>query len=83
MRGTRYLYIFVRRKNGDIFYRRTIVQDSLRTSLKIPVKTKNPNSRTILPLAGPPFGFELHEQQELRSSSRNDSPMKTGFARSA
>ena len=38
-----------------------VVQDSRGTSLGIPVKTKNPLSRTILPLAGPPFGFELHE----------------------
>ena len=39
-----------------------IVQDSPRTSLAMPVKTKKPLSRTILPLAGPPFRFKLHER---------------------
>ena len=38
-----------------------VVHDSPRTSLGIPVKTKNPLSRTTLPLTGPPFGFKLHE----------------------
>ena len=45
-----------------------VVQDSPRTSLDIPSKTKTPLSRTILPLAGPPFGFKLHERLVLVSS---------------
>ena len=40
-----------------------VVQNSSRTSLCIPVKIKNPLSRTMLPLAGPPFGFKLYERQ--------------------
>ena len=39
-----------------------LVQDSPRSSLGIPVKSENLLSRTILPLAGPPFGFKLHER---------------------
>ena len=39
-----------------------VVQDSPRTNLDIPVKFKNPLSRIILPLTGPPFGFKLHER---------------------
>ena len=35
-----------------------LVQDSLRTGLGIPVKTKILLPRTILLLAGPPFGFK-------------------------
>ena len=37
-----------------------VVQDSPRTGLDIPVKTKIPISRTNTPPAGPPFGFKLH-----------------------
>ena len=37
-----------------------VVQDSHRTRLGIPVKTKNALSRTNTPPAGPPFGFEFH-----------------------
>ena len=36
------------------------VQDSPRTGLGIPVKTKKPLSQTNTPPAGPPFGFKLH-----------------------
>ena len=36
-----------------------IVQDSPRTGLGIPVKTKNPLSRTNTPPMEPPFGFKL------------------------
>ena len=36
------------------------VQDSPRTGLGIPVKTKNNLSGTITPPAEPPFGFKLH-----------------------
>ena len=39
-----------------------VVQDSPRTILRIPVKTKKPLSHTILLLMGPPFGFKLHER---------------------
>ena len=39
-----------------------VVQDSPKTSLGIPVKTKNPLSQNILLLTGPPFGFKLHER---------------------
>ena len=39
-----------------------IVQDSPRTGLSIPVKTKNPISRTNTPPAELPFGFKLHGQ---------------------
>ena len=39
-----------------------VVQDSPRTSLGIPAKSKNPLSRIMLPLAEPPFGIKLHEQ---------------------
>ena len=42
-----------------------VAQNFLRMGLSIPVKTKNPLSRTILPLAGPPFGFEIHERLVL------------------
>ena len=37
-----------------------VVQDSPRMGLGIPVKTKNPLSRTKTPPAEPPFGFKLH-----------------------
>ena len=37
-----------------------VVQDSPRTRLATPVKTKNPLSRTNTPPAEPPFGFKLH-----------------------
>ena len=37
-----------------------IVQDSPRTGLGIPVKTKKPLFRTNTPPAEPPFGFKLH-----------------------
>ena len=37
-----------------------VVQDSPRTGLGIPAKTKNPLSRTKTPPAEPPFGFKLH-----------------------
>ena len=37
-----------------------VVQDSPGTGLGIPVKTKNPLSRTKSPPAEPPFGFKLH-----------------------
>ena len=37
-----------------------VVQDSPRTRLGIPVKTKNPLSRTNTPPAEPRFGFKLH-----------------------
>ena len=36
-----------------------VVQDSPKTGLCIPVKTKNPLSRTNPPPVGPPFGFKL------------------------
>ena len=36
-----------------------VVQDSPRTGLGIPVKTKNPHSRTNAQPAVPPFGFKL------------------------
>ena len=39
-----------------------VVQDSPRTGLDIPAKTKNPLSRTNTPPAEPPFGFKLHGQ---------------------
>ena len=39
-----------------------VIQDSPRTSLGLPVETKNHFTRTILPLAGPPFGFTLYKQ---------------------
>ena len=35
-----------------------VVQDSPGTGLGIPVKTKNPRSRTNILSAKPPFGFE-------------------------
>ena len=35
------------------------VQDSPRTGLGIPVKTKNPLSKTNTPPVEPPFGFKL------------------------
>ena len=37
-----------------------VVQDSPRTRLGIPVKTKNPLYRTNTPPAEPPFGFKFH-----------------------
>ena len=37
-----------------------VLQDSPRTGLGIPVKTKKPLSRTNIPTVGPPFGFKLH-----------------------
>ena len=37
-----------------------VVQDSPRTGLGIPVKTKKPLSRTNAPPTGPPFRFKLH-----------------------
>ena len=37
-----------------------VVQDSPRTRLGIPVKTKKNPSRNNTPPAEPPFGFELH-----------------------
>ena len=36
-----------------------VLQDSPRTGLGIPVKTKNPLSRTNTPPAEPPFGFKF------------------------
>ena len=39
-----------------------VEQDSPRTSLGIPVKTKKSLSRTTLPLAGPLYGFQLHKR---------------------
>ena len=36
-----------------------VVQDSPRSGLGIPIKTKNPLSLTNTPPAKPPFGFEL------------------------
>ena len=39
-----------------------VVQDSPRTGLGIPVKTKKLLSRTNIPPAEPPFGFKLHGQ---------------------
>ena len=39
-----------------------VVQDSPKTSLGIPVKTKNPLYRTMLPHAKPHFDFKLHER---------------------
>ena len=36
-----------------------VVQDSLRTSLGIAVRTKNPLSRTNTPPVEAPYGFEL------------------------
>ena len=39
-----------------------VVQDSPRTSLGIPVKTKKPLSRTNTPPAEPPFSFKLRGQ---------------------
>ena len=39
-----------------------VVQDSPRAGLGIPVKTKNPLSRTNTPPAEPPFGFKLRGQ---------------------
>ena len=36
-----------------------VVQDSPRTGLGIPVKIKNPLSRTNTPTAEPPFGFKF------------------------
>ena len=39
-----------------------VVQDSPRAGLGIPIKTKNPLSQTILPLAEPPFGFKLRKR---------------------
>ena len=39
-----------------------VVQDSPRTGLGIPVKTKKPLSRTNTPAAEPPFGFKLRRQ---------------------
>ena len=39
-----------------------VVQDSPRTGLGIPIKTKNPLSRTNTPPAEPPFGFKLRGQ---------------------
>ena len=37
-----------------------VVQESPRTGLGIPVKTKSHLSRTRTPPAEPPFGFKLH-----------------------
>ena len=37
-----------------------VLQDSPRTGLGIPVKTKIPLFRTNTPPAEPPFGFKLH-----------------------
>ena len=37
-----------------------VVQDSPRTGLGIPVKTKKSLSHTNTPPAKPPFGFKLH-----------------------
>ena len=37
-----------------------VVQDSPRARLGMPVKTKNPLSRTNTPPTEPPFGFKLH-----------------------
>ena len=54
-----------------------IVQNSPRTSLGIPVKSKNPLSRTMLPLAGPPFGFKLHKRHKDSSPHRRGSPART------
>ena len=36
-----------------------VVQDSLRTGLGMPVKTKTPLNRTNTPPVEPPFGFKL------------------------
>ena len=37
-----------------------VVQNSLKTGLGIPVKTKNPLSRTNTPPPEPPFGIKVH-----------------------
>ena len=39
-----------------------VVQDSPRTGLDIPIKTKNPLSRTNTPPAEPPFAFKFRER---------------------
>ena len=39
-----------------------VVQDPPRTGVGIPVKTKNPLSRTNTPPVEPPFGFKLRGQ---------------------
>ena len=58
-----------------------VVQDSPRTGLGIPVKTKKPLSRTNTPPAEPPFGFKLHgwlvplkSRTTLPSSVRSELP---------
>ena len=45
-----------------------VVQDSPRTRLGIPVKTKKPLFRTNKPLAEPPIGLKLHGQLILAYS---------------
>ena len=41
------------------------VENSPKTGIGIPVKTKNPLCRTNTPPAEPPFGFELRGDKDI------------------
>ena len=47
-----------------------VVQDSPRTGLGIPVKTKKTLSRTKTPPAEPPFGIKLYADSQIRPRRR-------------